>query len=199
MSSQTTPPTSARPSRKLFDGINIPLLGFVAICFFLPFLNLRCGPINVQFSGLDLACGTDPKVNGSPQDQESVRKDLRKEHFPLDIPLLLIPLAAITGARLFFRAFARHDCVDHRLLLGLPATLVIIFLAYSMIGFGIERKLAEKAGKSEGPQVVAIEKTTWFHLSLGASIASLGLALGRRYSPRIRWDDEALQPGETPI
>ena len=190
MSSQeTTTPASARPSRKVFDGLNVPLLGFVAVCFFLPLLSLRCGPINVQFSGMDLATGTDPTVNGSPQDQESVLKDVRKEHLPLDIPLLLIPLAAIAGAILFFWAFARADCVssEHRaLLVGLPAILVVVFLVYSVIGFGIERKIAEQA---HGPQMVAVEKTTWFYLGLGASIASLILALGRRYSPRIRWDD----------
>jgi hypothetical protein len=82
MNSDETLVESPATGRKgsLFDGINVVLLAFIGFCFFMPFLEVSCGPINLAFSGLNLATGTDPTVDApTAADREGVRRDFQKE------------------------------------------------------------------------------------------------------------------------
>ncbi len=195
---------NAEPDRRVFDGINVLLLCFVAVCFFLPLMEVSCGPVKAAFSGMNLAFGTDPSISGpaSPnvsreaqlRDQEEFLRKLRNEDIPRDLPASLILLAAAPGALLFLRAFSGNQApVTQGSLAALPAILLAVFIAYSAAGFGIERELEEDARGSGEPTMVAAEKTTWFYLVFGASAMSLVLALARRHSPRVHWEGAAGQ------
>jgi hypothetical protein len=185
---QTAEPGS--DSRKLFDLLNVSTLGIVLICFFLPIVNFQCGPVGARFNGINLAFGTPPRITGAPQEQLSADK-WAQEGIPTDPLWGLVPLFALIGAAMLFRSLDDPNRFA-RVLIIPPAALTLLFLAFLVSGFGIERKLAEDKERSPSqsrlqigdPRVV--EKTGWFYLGLVASISSVGLVAARKTSPSLR-------------
>lgn len=120
-----------QPARRLFDLINVPSLLFVAICFFLPLTKMSCGPIEISFSGLNMALGTAPHVNApTPQDRQQARREIVKEDFRKSPLLLLVPAAAVIGALLSFVALRGEVDRVRPVALAAGPALVTLLLAY---------------------------------------------------------------------
>jgi hypothetical protein len=187
MTTAATDLSSRKP--RLFDAINVPLLVLVAICFFLPLLELDCGGSKIRFNGPSLAFGTNPSlVGGTSKDDEQLAQKLKKDDIPLDPLLVLFPLCALAGAAIAFLAFKHPGGVKTLLLVSFPAAAAVVLIAYAIIGFGPERKISEerqRSGNHDNQSMVTIEKTTWFDLALIGSCAGALLAAARRYSPVI--------------
>jgi hypothetical protein len=182
---------AVRSTGSLCDLVNVPTLLFVAICFFLPLTKMSCGPIEISFSGLNMALGTAPHVNApTPQDRQQAGREIAEKGFRKSPLLLLVPAAAVIGALLSFVAMrARADGVRSVALAAGPALVTLLLAYYWLAGFGVEREFAEEMARqreSDPFQAAAtMKKTGWFYAALIASMAALVLAVARVYSPRL--------------
>ena len=196
--------TSAEGGRKLFDLINVPLLLFVAVCFFLPLFKLECATgARISFNGINMTVPTAPSAEGVPQkdvDREFERLVARQQteassRQPLaaawdtvrnhELFLLLVPLFAIQGAYLSWKAFSGNPA--KRALITSAAIAAIVLTGYTVFGFAMENQLvADLSRQGGGRDGWRCEKTAWFFLALAAAWASTLLVALRDSSPRLR-------------
>lgn len=187
--SAATAEKDPQAGRRLSDLLSAPTLLFVTICFFLPLTKMSCGPIEVSFSGPNMALGTAPSVNApTPHESQQAGREIAEKGFRKSPVLLLVPAAGIVGALLSFRAF-RGGAVRSAALGIAPALLTALLAYYWFAGFGVEREFAEDMARQArdpfGAPPAIMEKTGWFYAALLASAVSLLLAAIRQASPRV--------------
>jgi len=185
--------TAASPSsapttrRRLYDLINVPLLGLVFLMFFLPQVKLSCGDdIHVKFSGPSLTLGTDPAIEGVPAGEARTEK----RDYSLNPLFLLVPIGAVAGAVLFWLASQKPvDSASPVKLWQIPAAMLILLASYGLFGFGVERAFAKEMEKGGSPAEmrgeIRIGKTGWYYMEFLFTAGALALALMRRSSPDI--------------
>ena len=182
-------PVVPTDARKLFDILNVPALLFVVICFFLPLCELDCGPVKAKFSGMNLAFGTDPEIEGaSPKD---VKGFMAREKSPTDPVFAAVPVLATLGIAVAWVAVVRpNQQLLRRQRAGnfaavFPCLLLLLFLIYASVGFGVERKVAEEKARHGNQVIAVVDKTPWFWMAFAACAISFTMGATRGLSPTI--------------
>ena len=208
----TTQVASRSSVKNLFDKINLPVLALIAICFFLPLCEVNCGTVQIKFSGVNLAVGTEPTIVGLPFDAKDMKKDKPKDaaggnsdkdDFKTDPLLLGLPILAVIGIILV--VLKLKGAALPRVALAVPGLLIAGLLIYFMaVGFNVEKQVAAKnAEKPAAPAAAPVnpgmpdmkmpdiqitsQKTAFFYLALIASLGSAGLALFQPKPPTAQW------------
>ena len=203
-------PDSPRPVlRRWFDLINVHLLAFVAVSFFLPLLFFQCGNLEVELTGPNLALGTEFKAV-TPQrtfrvesrELEDVATHSAQEGAGTGtepIVLLLLVLAA-PASLLFLVAFLRgEERVSRPVTVALLGPLLLLYFWFAFAGFRAEREFERRRDrlqprpnaegqvpeKAEFQGWFRIGKTPWFYLGFGCVVISFSLTMMRPFSPVI--------------
>lgn len=192
-------PAAPRESgpRRIIDIVNVNLLAFVAVCFFLPTVVLSCGNVTIEYSGANLALGTDPSIKGLPKEmQDQVNKAPKEgkkegEEQPKDPLFAAAPALALVAALISLVAFLAKKMPGFpglALVFALPALGVYGY--YTAGGFKIENKLKEAIdkGKKENPgemlnvnvsEMVSLKRTPWFYLGMACVLTASILSVIR--------------------
>ncbi len=185
-------------ARRIIDIVNVNLLAFVAVAFFLPTVVLSCGAVTIEYSGANLAFGTDPSIQGLPKEmqdsvtkapKEAAKKDSEKS--PKDPAFTAAPALALIAALLSLVAFLG------RKMPGFPGLVLVFVLPALGVygyctagGFQVENKLKEAIdkGMKENPgesmnvnvsKMVSLKKTPWFYLGMACALIAAILSVVR--------------------
>jgi hypothetical protein len=191
------------------DVVNFNILILVALSFFLPMVVVTCnmpppeGPIEIKYTGANLAFGTEPKMYAGGQEKSGGEKsdftgtttspgsldqkpksDENKDPLALVIPIFAA-LAAFASMAVFVSG--RKPGKANSLAMALIIPVLAAYGFFAVVGYKIEReykKAIKESSSKEGSKEFAgamesfltVKKTGYFYLGLLATIVSLILA-----------------------